>query len=234
MFARIACVACAIGCLTAASLSAQERPAVNVDRLRADATAQHAELLALAKQDLASARGSLARCKKGKIDTTIQTAHFIPDLAESKIVFRSRGDRLNAVRLFAAEVDVIEKEIAAAQVGKRKLVPCLREPLEAGQAGRFGSRAQVVQVIDDRQLLAEIHTQPDSEPFRERRLVYLSGVDAAGVSDGDMMPLTGRDDVWQCVGTKTYQTALGASNTVPQLRPLTEEQISELRDLLAN
>lgn len=84
------------------------------------------------------------------------------------------------------------------------------------------NRFQVLQVVDDDSMLIQSHGKgytgnaANVAIRRVQKTAWVSGVSTAGITDDEYIPLS---QVFEVKGTKRYQTALGGSSTVFELRP---------------
>ncbi len=89
-------------------------------------------------------------------------------------------------------------------------------PLKIGETGRINGYHKIIQVIDKQNLLSELTVSQTVRPFSYwTRLVWISGIPTAGLTDGQLSKYPGAYTVTK---TKTYSTNAG-TKTVFVLEP---------------
>lgn len=230
------------GCLENAGSAWAEDGAAAIVRglderqLLADAERQAVELLAQAKKDLAHDEAQLRLVKNGKIDRKLAVTFSATDAHGSPLVFQSREIQRDASAILSRMIGETKSEIAAARQRKLLLVPYLWQTgwvsewaaPSHGRVGRLSVKIKVFQVTSENSFLGTAWGELDRE-----HLTWFDGISAANLSDGSIVDLCGRDDLFLCTGTKSYETALHVTKTVPAFRLLTTSEVAEVRRKLA-
>ncbi len=170
----------------------------------------------------------LSRLRGGEIDPKLPIPMKDPGDTRSPIVFQSKEVKAERVAAMSDFLAGCKKSLTEAENGKRLLVPFIRQPLIAGQVGRIENpRAKIFQVSGPHDVLVEISINDDSGSG-ETKLVWVSGALTSSIADDDWTDLGNFDDVFEVVGSKTYDTAVNSRHTVMQFKRLSAKQAAQV------
>lgn len=152
-------------------------------------------------------------CKDGaEMTATLMLAALLVD--------PSRGAILdNLTKLQADEINAMEAMDKRFAVAFLSGSPPPRQSVGRAQLEDFFSDAPIVtvmQVVSGSDMLVKVGG----------RTVWLSGVSTANLADDDRVSVGFR--AWYCPGNKTYNTALGSTNTVMHVQTLSAGRLSDL------
>ena len=181
--------------------------------------------------------------RRGRIDAR-QTSPVIYDRVNRRYTFRNgriRGEHIKGVRNWITK---LKMDLKYARAGSLVDIPELAVISQTGQIGtlpgmeilqvvdtenvlvsiiryeQLGGRSRVVGPIAPAQLHRIIQSRLNNPQTKTKVLgkaLWLSGIDTNGLADGEPLGLT---TTFIVSGTKTYNTAIGGSNTTFVLKPI--------------
>jgi len=179
---------------------------------------------AKAKAGIKREEDRLAKLKSATVGKTKPKGRDIRGSSEGMIEYKDGtfwfDTRERQARHIETSVDHLTTE--RARLARILVAPELRGKLEVGSFGTFVYPIKITQVIDEKNLIGKAMwfgepTRPDGPSPQHWQSVWVSGVNTEKLVDDGTVKLEG---IWFVCGTKKYETQLGGTRTVLELRPL--------------